>query len=205
MAAKWQISGDYHETCSCDYVCPCILTNLAARPTKGECHFAMVYEIGRGRYEQVTLDGVRFAVVGRTPDVMGAGNWSVGVVVDEGATAEQVEAITAIASGQAGGPMAALGPLVGTFLGVERKPIQVTKSGLKRSASIPGVLDHAIEGVESPSKPGEALGVDNTLHPANARLSLAHAVRSVLTVFGLKWEDRSGKNNGHFAPFSWAA
>jgi hypothetical protein len=201
----WELTGDYVETCSCDYVCPCILTNMAARPTKGECYFAMVFEIARGRHDAVTLDGLRFAVVGRTPDVMGAGNWSVGVIVDERATAEQERALAAIASGQAGGPMAALGPLVTSFLGVERRPIHITRSGLARSASIPGVLDQAIEGVESPAAPGEALCLDNTLHPANRRLALARAVRSVLSAFGLRWEDRSGRNNGHFAPFSWAA
>lgn len=204
MAAKWQISGEYLETCSCDYVCPCMLTNLAARPTHGTCEFAMVFEVARGRYEAVTLDGLRFAILGHTPDVMGAGNWSVGLVVDERATASQTEAITAVASGQAGGPLAALAPLITNFLGVERKPIRIEGTGQRRSASIPGLLDQALEGVESAAKPGEPLYLDNTLHPANPRLALARAVRSVLTAFGLRWEDRSGRNNGHFAPFAWA-
>ena len=31
----WQVSGEYFETCSCDYVCPCILTNMAAKPDEG--------------------------------------------------------------------------------------------------------------------------------------------------------------------------
>jgi hypothetical protein len=40
---------------------------------------------------------------------MGKGNWSVGVIADARASAEQHDAITSIASGSAGGPMAALG------------------------------------------------------------------------------------------------
>ncbi len=203
MATKWQISGDYFETCSCDYVCPCIPTNLKGRPTQGDCHFAMVYQIDKGRHGRSTLDGLSFAVVGRTPAVMGEGNWSVGLIVDERATPEQQQAITAIVSGQAGGPMAALAPLIGTFLGVETRRIEITKNGMTRSVSIPGVLDQAVQGMESPTKPGEPVCLDNTLHPANARLALAHATRSHLSAFGLSWNDTSGNNNGHIAPFKW--
>ena len=31
---QWQISGEYCEACSCDSVCPCPTSGLAARPTK---------------------------------------------------------------------------------------------------------------------------------------------------------------------------
>ncbi len=200
---SWQISGDYFETCSCDYVCPCLPTNLAGRPTKGHCHFAFAFHIDRGRHGDVVLDGLSFAVVGRSPGVMAEGNWSVGLIVDERANPDQRQAITGIASGQAGGPMAALGPLIGKFLGAEAKPIRYQKDGMQRSVSIPGVLDQALEGVASPTKPGEPLYIDNTLHPANARLALARAGRSHLHAFGLDWDDASGGNNGHFAPFAW--
>jgi hypothetical protein len=36
-SVAWQISGDCFETCSCDYLCPCAPSNLAAQPTKGHC------------------------------------------------------------------------------------------------------------------------------------------------------------------------
>ena len=200
---SWQLSGDYFETCSCTYVCPCVPTNLAGQPTKGHCYFAFVFHIDLGRYGNAALDGLNFAVLGQSPGVMGNGNWSVGLITDERASSEQQQAITAIASGQAGGPMAALAPLIGKFLGVEAKPIQYQKNGMKRSVSIPGVLDQAVEGVGSPTKPSEPLYIDNTLHPANARLALARAARSHLHAFGLNWDDTSGQNNGHFAPFNW--
>lgn len=203
MATTWQISGDYCETCSCTYLCPCLPGNLMARPTNGDCYFGFVWHIERGRYGQVALDGLNFAVLGYSPGPFGAGNLSVGVILDEQATSEQQQALTAIASGQAGGPMAALGPLIGKFLGTEVKPIQYQGNGLKRSVSILGVLDQAVEGVASPSKPGEALYLDNTAHPVNPRMALARALRSHLNAFGLRWDDASGQNNGHFASFSW--
>jgi hypothetical protein len=200
---SWQIRGDYFETCSCDFVCPCVPSNFAARPTKGDCYFALVFHIDDGRYGKVALNGLAFAVVARTPDVMGQGNWSVGLIVDDRASAEQRDAITGIASGQAGGPMAALGPLIGNFLGVETRPIHFEKDGLRRSVSIPDMLDQAMQAVESPVKPGEPIYVDNTGHPASPWLALGMGTRSHLHAFGMSWDDTSGKNNAHLAPFKW--
>jgi hypothetical protein len=201
----WQISGDYFETCNCDYLCPCISSNLAAQPTKGHCDAAMVFHIDHGQYGAVKLDGLNFAVLIHAPDVMGQGNWAVGLITDDQATADQQQALMAIASGQAGGPPAALGPLLGQFLGAESKPIHFQKNGLSRSVSIPGILEQACEGVPSPVAADAPLYVDNTLHPANARLALAKATRSHLHAFGINWDDTSGNNNGHFAPFHWRA
>jgi hypothetical protein len=42
-------------------------------------------------------------------------------------------------------------------------------------------------------------------HPANPRLALAKATRSHLHAFGIDWNDTSGQNNGHYAPFNWQA
>lgn len=199
----WQISGDYFETCSCDYLCPCLPSNLAAAPTKGDCHAALVFHIEDGSFGGTALNGLSFAVLLHTPGAMGQGNWSVGVITDAAATPEQQQALVAIASGQAGGPMAPLGGLISNFLGTEARPIHYQKGGMRRSVSIPGVLEQGLEGVPSPVKQGEPLYADNTLHPANPRLALAHATESHMHAFGLNWDDSSGRNNGHFAPFSW--
>jgi len=76
--------------------------------------------------------------------------------------------------------MAALRPLITSFLGVEKASIRFEKDGLRRSVSIPGVLDQAVEGVPSPTVPGEPLVIDNSIHPVNRRVALARAIRSVL-------------------------
>ena len=125
---SWQVDGQYYETCSCDFVCPCVPGQMAVAPTKGTCIFAMAFQIERGSYGSVSLDGLGFIVLALTPEAMGKGNWLVGVIADARATSEQREAITAIASGSAGGPMSAVGPLVGKFLGVESAPLVLTSS-----------------------------------------------------------------------------
>src|SRR5260370_38029430 len=97
----WEIRGDYFETCSCDYVCPGISSNLTARPTQGSCVVALVQHINQGQFNEVKLDGLNFVVVARTAEAMGKGNWSVGLIVHERAHAEHKDALTAIASGRA--------------------------------------------------------------------------------------------------------
>jgi hypothetical protein len=199
---QWQVSGEYFEACSCDSVCPCPTSGLAARPTKGFCDAGLVFQVQRGRYGSTTLDGLSFAVLLHTPGPMIQGNWTVGLVLDERASKDQREALTTIASGQGGGPMAALGPLIGTFAGAEAKPIKIESSGMRRSVSIPGVLDLMVEGIPGANQ-GEPIYLDNVGHPAASRLALAKASRSHMHAFGINWDETSGRNNGHFAPFSW--
>jgi hypothetical protein len=163
-----------------------------------------VFHIERGAHGTTSLDGLNFAVLLHTPEAMGAGNWTVGLIVDERATAAQREAIVAIGSGQGGGPMAAVGPLVTKFAGVESRPIRIERGDMRRSVSIPGMLDISVDGIPGAS-PGEPIYLDNVGHPAASRLALAKASRGHLHAFGIDWDDTSGKVNGHFAPFAWSS
>ena len=136
---------------------------------------------------------------------MGKGNWSVGVIVDDRASAEQREAITAIASGSAGGPIAALSGLVGKFLGVESATIRFERDGAKWSVTAAGLVDMAAEGVMGLNPAAtEPLHLENTGHPAADRFALAHALKSHVDALGLRWHDTSGRNNGQYAPFKWS-
>ena len=142
----WQVSGQYYETCNCDFVCPCLPGGMTVSPSKESCNFAMAFEVSRGTYGTVSLDGLGFIVLGFTPGAMANGNWSVGLIADERASAEQSEAITAIASGAAGGPMAALSGLIGKFLGVQPAPIRFDRTGAKWSVRASDFVDMAAEG-----------------------------------------------------------
>jgi hypothetical protein len=201
---SWQINGQYYETCSCDFVCPCILGQMAVSPTKGSCTFAMGFQIERGAFGNTTLDGLGFMVLGLTPEAMVKGSWSVGLLIDDRASAEQRDAIAAMASGQAGGPMAALSGLIGTFLGAQPASIRFERSGVKWSVSAAGLVDMAAEAAMGTNPNAtEPLTLDHTGHPAADRVTLAHATRSKVNALGLNWEDTNGRNNGQYAPFSW--
>lgn len=200
----WQVNGQYSETCSCDFICPCITGQMAVPPSKGSCTFAMGFQIERGTYGTVSLDGLGFMVLAFTPEAMGKGNWSVGLVIDERASAEQRDAITGIASGAAGGPMAAVSGLVGTFLGVETAPIHFDRSGHNWSVTASNLVSMAASGVMGINPEAtEPLHLDNTGHPAANRFALARATKSHVHALGLSWDDVTGTNNGQYAPFSW--
>ena len=203
-APSWKLNGKYYETCSCDFVCPCLPGQMAVKPSKGTCMFAMAFQIERGSYGSISLDGLSFIVLGLTPEAMGKGNWSVGLVVDDHASVDQREAVIAIASGAAGGPMSALSGLIGEFLGVELAPIHFDDSGTKWSVKASNLVDMAAEaamGIDPNSS--SPLRFVNTGHPAADSFTLARASKSHVHSLGLAWDDLTGKNNGQYAPFSW--
>ena len=201
---QWRVNGQYYETCSCDFVCPCLPGQMAVKPSKGSCTFAMAFQVERGSYGTVALDGLGFIVLGLTPEAMGNGNWSVGLITDDRASGDQRDAITAIASGAAGGPMAALSGLIGKFLGVESASIQFESSGPRWSVKALLLVDMAASGAMGINPQAtEPLHLDNTGHPAANRFALAHASKSHVHALGLSWDDVTGTNNGQYAPFSW--
>lgn len=200
---KWRIRGDYMETCNCDYLCPCIYTRMEAMPTHTLCSVAMLYHIEKGRFGNIPLDGLSFVVVAQSPGPMHEGNWKAGVIVDRAGGTDQRAALAAIAQGEAGGPMSHVRELVGEFLGVEARAIHFTKSKRKASVRIHNRLDQAVEAQMTDANPDEPMCIDNVMHPANKRLGLAKAKRSHVHAFGIDFDDISGNNNGHIAPFDW--
>jgi len=205
-APDWQISGEYMESCNCDYLCPCIYTNPQGEVTHDHCTAALIFRIDAGQRGATDLAGLAFALVIRSGKVMADGNWVFGCVVDERADAAQRAALSAIVSGDAGGtPGMIRRNLVGDFRGVEYKPITFKIEGLKRSVIIPDMLSFEIEGVASRNRSGEPFYIDNAAHPAGRRLALASARELHVKGFGLDLDMAGKGNNGHFAPFAWAA
>ena len=202
-SSTWSLEGRYFETCNCDYLCPCISSNLTAVPDNGDCKVALAFQIDRGEKDGTSLDGLAFIVVAHAPGAMGQGNWTVGLIVDQRASDAQANAIVAIASGQAGGPMALLAPVIGKFAGVERRPIKFTVDGQRYAVTAGDLVDQACEGVTAGPQAKEPMALVNTGHPVNSTLALARATRSRMHAFGIDWDDSSGKRNAHFAPFRW--
>jgi hypothetical protein len=164
----------------------------------------MAMLVERGSFGDVPLSGLTFIVLGLTPEEMGKGNWSVGLVIDERASAAQRDAITAIASGAAGGPMAPLSGLIGKFLGAEQAPIRIERNGNKFTVTAGTLVDMAGEAVMGiDPNATEPIHLENTGHPVSSRLAVAHASKSHVHALGLAWDDATGKNNAHYAPFNW--
>jgi hypothetical protein len=100
--------------------------------------------------------------------------------------------------------MAPLSGLVGKFLGVESAPIRFERDGVSWAVQAGSMVDMGATGVMGLNPESkEPLYLENTGHPAANRLALARATKSHVHALGLEWDDTSGRNNGHYAPFSW--
>lgn len=75
---KWQISGEYMESCNCNYLCPCICTNPQGEVTLDNCTAVQVFRIDKGQSGDVVLDCLCFALLIRSGKVMADGNWAFG-------------------------------------------------------------------------------------------------------------------------------
>ena len=202
---SWQLSGDYIESCNCDYLCPCIYTNPQGPATYDNCIALLSFRITQGHFGAVPLDTLKFAFIIRSGRVMADGDWVFACVIDETANGDQRNALTSIVGGEAGGvPGFIHSGLVGDYRGVQFKPIKFTQDGLRGSVNIPDILSYEIDGVPSRKVEGQPLYIDNTGHPANSRLALARSSHTRLDGFGLSLDMTGRGNNGHFAPFAWS-
>lgn len=198
----WTLEGTYFETCSCELVCPCT-ASLALGATYDRCRVTLVFHVTDGQVEATDVSGLTVAAIADTPKVMSDGNWRLGVFIDAAASDEQAGKLGAVFGGQLGGPMEALGPLIGENLGVERVPIEVREEGLLHSIRIGDAIDFEIEdvvpfGVES----GEPARLTGIFHPAGSELTVARATRSHIDAFGIQYDGASGFSTSRFA---WAA
>jgi hypothetical protein len=198
----WNISGSYFESCSCDVICPCT-ASLSLGATRDRCRIVLVFNVKDGEVDGTDVSGLTVAAVGDTPKVMSDGNWRLGVIIDAAASDEQAEKLGGVFSGALGGPMEALGPLVGENLGVQRAPIEVNEDGLTHSIRIGDLVDLETEdvvpfGVES----GEPARITGIFHPVASELTISRAKRSSVDAFGVQFETKAGFSRSEFA---WAA
>src|SRR3954471_5557918 len=141
---SWNLTGSYVETCSCELMCPCNLS-FSHGATYDFCRVTLVFNIREGAVDGTDIAGCKVALIADTPKVMTDGNWRVGVFIDEAASDEQTEKLVGVFSGQLGGRMAGLAPLIGEMLGVERARIEVEHDGLRHSVRIGDAIDFEIE------------------------------------------------------------
>jgi hypothetical protein len=199
---SWNLQGSYFETCSCEVMCPCT-ASLSLGATYDRCKAMLIFHVKDGEIEGTDVSGLTVAAIADTPKVMSEGNWRLGVFIDAAASDEQADKLGGVFSGALGGPMEALGPLVGENLGVERVTIDVQEEGLRHSVKIGDSIDFEIEdvvsfGVES-GEPARLVGI---FHPAGSDLTIAKATRSRIDAFGIEYEGKSAFSKSNF---SWAA
>jgi hypothetical protein len=199
---SWSLKGSYAETCSCDLICPCN-ANLAHGAVYDYCRVVLAFAIREGEIEGTDVSGLTVVAIADTPKVMTEGNWKLGVFVDDRASDEQMEKLVGVFSGQKGGPMEGLVPLVGEMLGVERAAIEIVDDGLRHSVRVGDVIDFEIEDiVPFGVTTGRPVRFDGMFHPVGSNLTIAEATRSKINAFGISYEGKTGLSTSEFA---WAA
>jgi hypothetical protein len=200
MAEKWQVQGTYFETCNCAIVCPC---NFLSAPTEGECKVVVAWHVDEGRYGAVDLAGMNVVLFGFTPGHMMETKWKVALYTDERASAEQAEGLTRIFSGQAGGHLAALGPLIGEVLGVKAVPIEYRAEGTRRSVRVGNVAEAAVEAIHGQGEHlVEVHNVPFTVVP-DVPLVVSRSSRCHYDDYGLSLN--ISERNGFYSPFAYQA
>jgi hypothetical protein len=98
------VAGSYYEVCNCEAICPCRRSSgkKGGRPSYETCDFALSWWIKVGQAGSIDLAGLKVVMAGRWETTPGD-PWHVTLYVDERASREQLDALTAVFLGKAGG------------------------------------------------------------------------------------------------------
>ncbi|WP_206996394.1 DUF1326 domain-containing protein [Trinickia mobilis] len=198
MADTWKVSGTYFESCNCLAPCSCV---CLGPPSQEDCGVLVGWHIDQGTSGGVALDGLNAAFFAYVPGHMLQTKWRVALYLDERATPPQQQVLSAIFSGQAGGPLAALGPLIGEVMGVRAVAIEYQIDGKRRSLRIPDVAEVEIEALAG--QDGGDVTISN--HPFTAvpgfPAVIGKSKRFRFTDYGFTRE--ISDRNGFYSPFAY--
>jgi hypothetical protein len=134
----YELEGDFFEACTCRASCPCVMLSPATEDT---CDVVLAWHVERGRHDGVSLDGLNVAMAVRAPKQMTDGDWTAALYLDERADDAQSAALQAIFTGQSGGHLAGLAPLIGTVAGIQSAPIAFERRDGARTLRVGDVLE----------------------------------------------------------------
>jgi hypothetical protein len=199
----WHLQGTYIENCNCDVVCPCAASGFAAPADNERCNAVFAWHIDSGEVDGTDVSDLSVVLVIDVPQQTWEGNWRVGMFMDERTSEEQAEKLGGIFSGQMGGPIANVVPLIGENLGMEVASIEHVDEGLRHRLTVGDAIDVEIEDLVSPFDPdGPLPKLTETKHPANSDLTPARTLSARVQGLGVDYS-ADGKS-GFSTPFSWS-
>ena len=199
---SWKIDGTYFENCNCEFACPCTVTSFAGQATGDRCQVILNYHVQRGTVDGVDVSGRSVSIVADAPKNMLDGNWRVGVIIDDKASKEQADKLAGVFSGQMGGPMANLAPLIGEVLGIEQQPIEYKDDGRRHHVRIGDSISVEVEDYTAQGA-SETTKLSGVTHPSNSTLTVARPTQSRIKAFGMEFHN-DGKS-AFSAPFNWTS
>lgn len=149
----WAIKGSEFGNCNCAYGCPC---QFNALPTQGDCRGAFGYQIEKGHFGEVRLDGLRAVLLCAWPGAIHQGNGTMQLVIDEKADARQRDALVKILSGEETDEMATIWWVVNAMCSTRLEPLfkpiafEVDVEARRARLAIPGVVEAVGEPIRNP-------------------------------------------------------
>ena len=194
MPEKWTMDGDWINSCSCDSGCPCL---FYSDPTLGHCDALDAFHIKKGKYGNVSLDGLNAVMASHSPGNFWKGNWSAALYLDSKATKAQQKALEKIFSGKAGGAPAILASLIKEVKGLKWATISIDAS--KHWVKVPGALEYQLKPTEGGNKKKPIQVANHPLSPSVEPMNMGIGKTSHFKDFGMEW-DNTGKD-GNYAAF----
>ena len=145
MTTGYSVRGSYFESCNCDPICPCRMTNgiPGGRSTYGICYGALAWLVEEGNVGEVDLSGLKVVLVVRYDDDELGSPWSIVLHVDADANEAQREALEDVFLGKLGGPHVGVLPWVRKarhVLDIRVSPIALEPDGDGYRLSVGGAV-----------------------------------------------------------------
>ena len=148
MSTKWFLEADYLQACNCDYGCPC---EFQAPPSMGYCEGTGAWKITKGKFGEVSLDGLGFAFAAKWPGPIHLGNGTAALFFDERATPEQRDALVRIATAQEGGmPFEIIVTTISNLLPMQYVPFQFQLDGKNSKVKMGGAMSIGLTPIKNP-------------------------------------------------------
>ena len=192
----WSIEAKEISADSCDAHCPC---PLGLAPTHGHCDYVSLWQVEKGHYGDVKLDGVKFGLAGEFAlKVVGQPikHTFVAYYIDSGASAEQKEALRKLFTGPsfaAQGQAAEVKELAIKFENLEA----FGQVGKKVSCTVGEIAKVEVTPIPGGTDPSKPLAVENEAEAGLKWTALGKTTNSFYRSGGkdYKFEGTSGMSH----------
>jgi len=183
----WKLAGSYVVACPCNQVCGCS-SDIAPSAPDGVCRASVVFQVRQGNLDATDLSGINFAMQVEGRNKLSEGNWKVGLVIDEAASQEQVQALERVVGGQAGGMFADLKAIFSESVPTQRGRVSLSDGDRPRASLPDGEI--SFEPLMGPN--GQPTTVENALFGFAPRFKIGWG-RGRRKVFGTDTEGVYGE------------
>jgi hypothetical protein len=198
-AEPWWLNGLLYENCGCQLLCPAHVS-FVQRCESDPCLGFWGIHVARGRLGSLLIEEQEALLLYESGPVMHAGGWTVALWLDAAVAAEQRAAVESILTGQRGGPWAVLARFVARRLPTRVAPMRFEDHGRRKVLRADGVLETAIESVES-RRSGRTASLENLFNVVHAAVQYLARGSSTVTAPPFSWTTTG--RHALYSEFSW--